>query len=156
MTSPENALSLTTAPTSALPEPSAEPLTPDQTQDEPSYGFKGDSMDEFYALRRELLFTTLAFTAVAFASVLAYYGSSVALSYLFGAAVGLYYLRMLAKSVEQLTSQKGLGKSRIALVAILVILAARWDQIQILPAFLGFLTYKLALIYYTLRITLLR
>ncbi|NJN29550.1 MAG: ATP synthase subunit I [Synechococcales cyanobacterium RM1_1_8] len=113
-------------------------------------------MDEFYALRRELLFTTLAFTAVAFASVLAYYGSSVALSYLFGAAVGLYYLRMLAKSVEQLTSQKGLGKSRIALVAILVILAARWDQIQILPAFLGFLTYKLALIYYTLRITLLR
>jgi len=113
-------------------------------------------MGEFYALKRELMFTTLTFTAVAFASVLAYYGVDVALSYLFGASVGLYYLRMLAKSVEKLTSQKGLGKSRVALVAILVILAARWDQLQILPAFLGFLTYKLALIYYTLRVTLLQ
>lgn len=149
MTSPENALQ--TAPVEQMvppPESSADLAETAQ----PS----GNAMDEFYALRRELLLTTLAFTTVVFAAVLAYYGLDVALSYLFGAAVGLYYLRMLAKSVEKLTSDKGLGKSRIALVALLVVLAARWDQIQIMPAFLGFLTYKLALIYYTLRITLLR
>lgn len=147
MTSPENALPLAAA------EGSSEPIAEEPTTEELP---QGDSMGEFYALKRELMFTTLTFTAVAFASVLAYYGVDVALSYLFGASVGLYYLRMLAKSVEKLTSQKGLGKSRVALVAILVILAARWDQLQILPAFLGFLTYKLALIYYTLRVTLLQ
>lgn len=147
MTSPENALTLAAA-TDASSEVIAEDLAPELP--------KGNAMDEFYALKRELMFSTLAFTAVAFASVWAYYGIDIALSYLFGASVGLYYLRMLAKSVEKLTSQKGLGKSRVALVAILVILAARWDQLQILPAFLGFLTYKLALIYYTLRVTLLQ
>ena len=148
MTSPENALPLASA-TEASSDLQAEELESDALP-------AGNSMDEFYAIKRELMFTTLIFTAVALVSVWAYYGTDIAVSYLFGASVGLYYLRMLAKSVEKLTSKKGLGKSRVALVAILVILAARWDQLQILPAFLGFLTYKLALIYYTLRVTLLQ
>lgn len=147
MTSSENAITIAPVEQGAP----SEPLLETATDLPPS-----SSMDEFYALRQELLLATLAFSGIVFFSVLAYYGVDIALSYLFGAAVGLYYLRMLAKSVEKLTSSKGLGKSRIALVALLVILAARWDQLQILPAFLGFLTYKLALIYYTLRITLLR
>jgi len=148
VTSPENALPLTPAPEVSSELQAAE-LAPDASPND-------DAMDEFYAIKRELMFTTLAFTVVALVSVWAYYGTDIAVSYLFGASVGLYYLRMLAKSVEKLSSQKGLGKSRVALVAILVILAARWDQLQILPAFLGFLTYKLALIYYTLRVTLLQ
>ena len=145
MTSPEN----------ALPNDSAELETSQETHSE-SDSSGNNSMDEFYALRQELLLTTLVASGIAFFSVWWFYTLDVALSYLLGSLVGMVYLRMLARDVERLGPDKKLGKNRLALFVVLILVVARWNQTQIVPAFLGFLTFKAAIIFYTLRITLPR
>ncbi|WP_225883994.1 ATP synthase subunit I [Prochlorothrix hollandica] len=112
-------------------------------------------MDDYYALQREIFLTTLAMAIVIFGSTWWFYSLQTALGYLLGACTGIIYLRMLARSVERLGSQgkPSGGQSRLALIAGIVIVATQWDQLQFLPVFLGFLTYKAALIVYTLRIS---
>lgn len=130
------------------------------TQQEPPSGFEGtepadSSMQEFYRLYQELLVITLALTGVIFASVWIAYSLNIALNYLIGACTGVVYLRMLAKDVERLGREKqALSKTRLALLVALILLASRWNQLQILPIFLGFLTYKATLIIYVVRISL--
>lgn len=116
---------------------------------------KPDSMAEYYDLQRQLLQTTLICTAVIFGTVWWVYGLNTAASYLLGAMVGLQYLRMLGKAVERIGgSRRQLGKSRLALFVLLIVGAARLQQLELLPVFLGFLTYKAALIWYTLQVSL--
>ncbi len=112
-----------------------------------------NSMEEFYALRQELLLTTLVVSSIVFVSVWWFYTLDVAISYLLGTTVGMVYIRMLARDVERLGPEGKLGKNRLALFVILIVVAARWNQLQVLPAFLGFLTFKMAIIIYTVRIT---
>ncbi len=126
------------------------------TQQDSQAGFENsepvDSMQDFYQLYQELLLATLALTGVIFISVWIFYSLNVALNYLLGACTGVVYLRMLAKDVERLGREKGqLSKTRLALLIALILLASRWNQLQILPIFLGFLTYKAALIIYVIR-----
>lgn len=110
------------------------------------------SMQEFYQLSQELLLVTLALTGIIFISVWIFYSLNIALNYLLGACTGVVYLRMLGKDVERLSRQKpSLSKSRFALFIGLIIVATQWHQLQILPIFLGFLTYKATLIVYMLR-----
>jgi ATP synthase protein I len=111
------------------------------------------SMTEYAQLKRELYITTAAIGIVVFASVWLAYELNVALNYLLGAIVGLVYVRMLAKEVDKLSSEKrGLNSNRLGVFVGVMILAMRVPQLQVLPVFLGFLTYKLALIFYALRI----
>lgn len=113
-------------------------------------------MQEFYQLSQELLLWTLALTGIIFISVWIFYSLKIALNYLIGACTGVVYLRMLAKDVERLGREKErLSQTRLALLIGLILLASQWNQLQILPIFLGFLTYKAALIIYVLRTTLL-
>ena len=148
VTSSENALS---------PENSGlqdlETVEPEEAQ--ASEGPVDNSMGEFYALRRELLLSTLVISLGFFVGVLWYYGLDTAVSYALGSSVGMLYLRMLAKGVEQLSADKSVGKNRLAIIILVIFVAARWNQLEVVPVFLGFLTYKAALIYYTLRITLI-
>lgn len=112
-----------------------------------------DSMQDFYRLYQELLWTTLAITAIVFVSVWISYSLNIALNYMIGAATGVIYIRMLAKDVERLGREKQkLSNTRLALLIILILLASRWNQLKILPIFLGFLTYKAALIIYVIRV----
>jgi len=108
-------------------------------------------MQEYYRLQQNLLITTVAFSAIAFVSVWLSYSLHIALNYLIGACTGVVYLRMLSKNVERIgRSSGGVAGGRLALVAALILVASQWNQLEIVPAFLGFLTYKAALIGYTL------
>jgi ATP synthase protein I len=63
---------------------------------------------------------------------------------------------MLARDVEKMSgSKQPLISGRLALFVGLIIVATQWNQLQILPIFLGFLTYKAAIIVYVLRTNLL-
>ncbi len=109
------------------------------------------AMEEYYQLQQNLLLTTLAFAGVIFLSTWMAYSLPIALNYLIGACGGVVYLRMLAKSVASLgRGSAKLGSGRLALVVGLVLVATQWQQLQVVPVFLGFLTYKGALIAYTL------
>jgi ATP synthase protein I len=112
----------------------------------------GNSLQDFYRLQQELLVYTLAFTAIITIAVWIFYSLNIALNYLLGASTGVVYLKMLARDVERIGSQnQKISKTRLGLLIGLMIVATRLDQLQILPIFLGFLTYKLSLMIYVLR-----
>ncbi|MUG94709.1 ATP synthase subunit I [Scytonema sp. UIC 10036] len=113
------------------------------------------SMVEFYQLVQELLLITLGLIGISFGCVWFFYSANIALNYLIGACAGLLYLRMLVKDVERLGSEKKqLSKARFALLIGLSVLASRLEQLEILPIFLGFLTYKITIMLYVIRTSL--
>ena len=137
---------------SVQPKPIPEESPPRSSQTSP----ENSSMQEYYQLKQTLLAVTLVMTGVIFVSVWIFYSLNIALNYLIGACVGVVYLRMLAKDVERLGVQKRRPSStRLALLIGLLVVASQWQSLRILPIFLGFLTYKAALIAYILQSTLL-
>ncbi|MGA7932388.1 MAG: ATP synthase subunit I [Kovacikia sp.] len=110
------------------------------------------SMQEFYRLQQELLLITLALTGAIFISVWIFYSLNLALNYLLGACTGVVYLKVLARNVEQLGRDRNqIGKSQLAIFIGLIIVATQWNQLHVLPVFLGFLTYKGTLLVYMFR-----
>jgi ATP synthase protein I len=110
------------------------------------------SIQEYHQLQQDLFKIALILTGVVFVPVWIVYSLNIALNYLIGACTGVVYLRMLAKDVERLGRKKQrISNTRLALLIGLILVASRWDQLQIMPIFLGFLTYKVALILYMLR-----
>ncbi len=130
------------------------PTTTQEAQtDSDKKGSEENSMQEFYQLYQELLVITLVLTGIVFISVWVFYSLNIALNYLLGACTGVVYLRMLAKDVERLgTEKQKLSKTRLALLVLLILLASRWNQLEIMPIFLGFLTYKATLLLYVVRV----
>ncbi len=128
------------------PLPVQEQITPDDSKSLEDR----DSMADFYQLQRSLLLTTLALTGILVFPVWYFFSLNIAFNYLVGAVVGLAYLRMLAKDVERLGQQR-LGAKGLGLFVILILVASKWQQLHILPVFLGFLTYKPAIIIYTVK-----
>ncbi len=136
-----------------MPPESSEDLTP---ENEEGKAVTSNSMDEYYQLKKSIFFVTLAATGVITLLVYLSYSLTTALSYFIGACVGIIYLRMLAKDVEKVSgSNPRTGSGRLALFAGMIIVATQWDKLEVLPIFLGFLTYKLAIIFYILPNTLL-
>ncbi|HEY9902693.1 MAG TPA: ATP synthase subunit I [Candidatus Sericytochromatia bacterium] len=126
-----------TSVTEELPQPS---FLPPQSS---------STMQEYNQLQQWLLLITLALSGIIFISVWIVYSLNIALNYLIGACTGVVYLKMLARDVEQLGRQKQrLSKTRFAVLIGVLIVASQWGQLQILPIFLGFLTYKATLIVY--------
>jgi ATP synthase protein I len=111
-----------------------------------------NGMDGYQQLKRELFVYIAALALPVFFLVWLKFGLNIALNYLLGAVVGLIYVRMLAQAVERLgTENRRLSPNRLGLFAAVIILATRLPQLHVLPVFLGFLTYKAALMIYAVR-----
>lgn len=123
-----------------------EPITPHDSNSLETH----DPMADYYQLQRSLLLTTLTLTGITFFPVWYLFSLNTAFNYLVGAVVGIVYLRMLAKDVERLGQQR-LGAKGLGIFVILILVASKWQQLHILPVFLGFLTYKPAIIIYTVK-----
>lgn len=137
--------------------PPATPLiAPTKITEQETQGDVEDrSMSEFYELRLQLVLNTLLWTGAFFGPVWYLYSLKVALNYLLGAISGVVYLRLLARNVEKLGPyQRSVGKSQLAVFIGVIIIAARVNGLEILPVFLGFLTYKVSILVYTLRIAM--
>lgn len=110
-----------------------------------------NAMQEYYRLQQNLLGLTAAFGAVIFPFVWGFYSLQIALDYMLGACVGVVYLRMLGRGVSKIgRKKKAPNTGRLAIVAGVLIVAMRWDQLDVMPVFLGFLTYKAAIIAFVL------
>jgi ATP synthase protein I len=104
-------------------------------------------MDDYARLRRRLILATLILSAVAVGVTELRFGLATAGSLLVGALAGVLYLRLLARSVERLgTGSKSVGKFQLLVPVVLVLAAARLPQLQMLPALIGFLLYKPAIL----------
>lgn len=132
------------------PEPA--PVQDEQIASDDSHSSEqSDPMADFYQLQRGLLLTTLTLTGISFFPVWYFFSLNTAVNYLVGAIAGAVYLRLLAKDVERLGQQDRLGGKGLGLFVILILVASKWQQLHILPVFLGFLTYKPAIIIYTVK-----
>jgi len=88
---------------------------------------------------------SLSLLAVLLASL--FLGMHFAISLLIGALSGIVYLRLLARSISKLgKTSNSLSKFQLIVPVLLVLVAAKQPQIELLPALLGFLLYKPSLI----------
>ncbi len=124
------------------------PAKSDQRQEKALQATSNEAaLAEYERLKVQLYLYTLAVAIAIVPCVWFIYGWNVALSYLLGACVGIVYLRMLARGIDRLGVQsKRLGISRFAVFIVLIVIAARREELRILPAFFGFLTYKITVL----------
>ncbi len=128
------------------------PVIDPQTQTGETISPSLDPMRDYYQLQRTLLLLSLSLTGIIFVSVWIVYSLDMALNYLVGAFVGIVYLKLLAGDVAQLgLVNKRMGTRGMGLFVVLIVVASQWQKLHILPVFLGFLTYKVAIIAYMLQ-----
>ena len=142
-----------------------EPAQPEQTQSNPAEAEQAQSpqsegillppsegsMQDYYHLQQNLLGLTVVFGALIFPFVWGFYSLPIALDYTLGACAGIVYLKMLGRNVSTIGRQKkNSSAGRLAVFAGVMIVALRWEQVEVIPVFLGFLTYKAAIVAFVL------
>lgn len=120
-------------------------LEPASTEAGPA-GLAG-GMDDYVRLQNRLLLATLALALVVVPLTALLFGLSQAISLLVGSLAGLVYLKLLARSVARLgSSSRSVGKSQLLVPVVLVLAAVRVPGFEIIPALVGFLLYKPAIL----------
>lgn len=106
-----------------------------------------DPLADYIRLQRRLLVATVCLAAAAVVFTWALFGGETARSLLLGACCGLVYLRLLARSVSRLgPDSRSLGRLQLLVPCLLVIASSRIPALHLLPAFIGFVLYKPALL----------
>ncbi|MGC6483262.1 MAG: hypothetical protein ACON4T_06840 [Synechococcus sp.] len=104
-------------------------------------------MEDYARLQRRLMLATLIVSLVVALVAALRFDLHVARSLLVGACAGLLYLRLLARSVARLGGgSRQVGRFQLVVPILLIVASSRLPQLDLLPAFLGFLLYKPALI----------
>ena len=76
-------------------------------------------------------------------------GYTFGFSVFIGAIAGIFYLRLLAKSIGKLgTESSGVSKLQLLVPVCLFIFASKLGSLDIFPALIGFFIYKPSLIFY--------
>ncbi|BDA49541.1 probable ATP synthase protein I at C-terminar half [Coccomyxa sp. Obi] len=110
---------------------------------------------EYAAMKQGLFRWSLGTTAVCFAAAYTFYSRDTAASYGLGAVGGLFYLRLLNRSVDGMGASflgAAGGQARLLIPVILALAYNRWHllggvektgiDLELLPMLLGFFTYK--------------
>lgn len=106
-----------------------------------------DSMREFVAYQRKLMVIAAVLGIAIALFIWPVYGIHAAVSFLLGSAVGSAYFRLLGRHVESLGKGRDrLGQLRFVVVSLAFIISLRWEVLEFLPTFLGFLTIKVAIL----------
>jgi len=122
---------------------SHDPLLDIDSQDSSS----GVKLDEYAELQVRILRLTFLLTIVFVGIAGFFWGIQASASIFFGALSGAFYFRLLARGVGKLgTSSKMVGKVQLLVPVFLVLAASKLPQLELIPALLGFLLYKPALI----------
>ena len=97
---------------------------------------------QFRVFRLTILLTIFSVGIAGF-----FLGTQASASLFIGALSGIFYFRLLARGVGRLgTSSKIVGKVQLLVPVLLVLVSSRFPQLDLIPALLGFLLYKPALI----------
>ena len=107
----------------------------------------GVKPDEYLELQFRVFRLTFLLTAFFVGIAGFFWGIQASASLFIGALSGIFYFRLLARGVGRLgTSAKIVGKVQLLVPVILVLASSRFPQLDLIPALLGFLLYKPALI----------
>ena len=106
-----------------------------------------NGMEDYARLKQRLILATLIVSAAAVAVTALVFDLQTAGRVLVGDLAGVLYLWLLARSVNKLgNGSKKVSKIQLLVPAVLVLAGSRFPQLELLPAILGFLLYKPALI----------
>ena len=105
--------------------------------------------DEYTKLQITIFGITFIFAIVVALLTGITIGSTFGLSVFIGAIAGIFYLRLLAKSVGKLGKESsGVSKLQLLVPVCLFIFASKLGSLDIFPAMIGFFIYKPSLIIY--------
>ena len=106
------------------------------------------SSDEYVQLQQRIYRASLIVSVLAVTVSALFFELQVSISLLVGALSGVFYLRILARSIGKLgKSSKSVSKFQLVIPVLLVLSASKLSQLDLLPALLGFVLYKPALIF---------
>ena len=110
-------------------------------------GTNVDPMADYRLMQRRLLLVTLGLTGLEVLVTAVFWDRQTILSVAIGGFAALLYLFLLTRSVEKVGgSSRQLGKVQLLVPVVQVLLSSRWHQLQLLPALIGFLVSKSAVI----------
>ena len=106
-----------------------------------------DFNSEYMELQLRIFLFAIVFTAFAVLITAIFFDLQMATSLLVGALFGILYLRLLARSIGKLgKTSTSVSKIQLLVPVLLFFLVSRFSELELLPALLGFLLYKPALI----------
>ena len=123
--------------------------------DESKFGLVGQfqnlfSSNDQYTKLQISIFGITFIIAIVIASITGIIvGYTFGFSIFIGAIAGIFYLRLLAKSIRKIGKESaGVSKLQLLVPVCLFIFASKLGSLEIFPAMIGFFIYKPSLIFY--------